>query len=504
MQHGHQVLVSAPYGFSPDGRRIVTGCLDTLVRIWDTTTGQQAVPPMKHADYAYASFSPDGRWVLSWSSDGTARVWARPPAPRGAIRCATPPPWARRCSAPTGPASPPCVSTRLSASGTRRPAGSCCRRCGTWRGWSHCNSAPMAVTCSPPAPTAQSASGTWPGQPRGSPDAEYGEGLSRRVQSRRPSPGHGWPGGHGPRVGCGDGRCLRVHPWSIRPPGSLRPAGSSRGSSARMAARSPPWPPASAPSAWMPMFGTWRPVRCDSAPWPIPSTDRPRRPPSGSSPGVPTAGCLATAAGRSQWQDPVTAMVRIWDARTGVPLMPFYKQDSPVYRLDFSPDGRSLVMASGSRNVRDRPGEARILDADSSASRLTITTPNVCTSARFSADGRRLLTASGQDESQARVWDAATGSTADASDAGDCPYPRCRLQPRWPPHRDRFRRHHRPALGRGDRPAVPATAAAPRHGGGRELQSRRPLVAGPMRIGRRRRHRPRLCGKSGRWRPASR
>src|SRR5262249_35283037 len=84
MPHGHQVFVSAPYGFTPDGRRIVTGCLDSLVRIWDTTTGQQTVPPMKHAHYASASFSPDGRWVLSWSNDGTARVWS---APTAAPRC---------------------------------------------------------------------------------------------------------------------------------------------------------------------------------------------------------------------------------------------------------------------------------------------------------------------------------------------------------------------------------------------------------------------------------
>jgi serine/threonine protein kinase len=84
MPHGHQVELSSSGSFSPDGRRIVTGCLDSQVRVWDTATGRQVVPAMRYTHYAGASFSPDGRWVLSRSSDGTARVWD---ATTGAPRC---------------------------------------------------------------------------------------------------------------------------------------------------------------------------------------------------------------------------------------------------------------------------------------------------------------------------------------------------------------------------------------------------------------------------------
>src|SRR5262249_10271279 len=84
MPHGHQVKVWHG-AFSPDGRRVVPGCLDSQARVWDTTTGRQTVPAMKHAHYADGgSFSPDGRWVLTQCADGTARVWD---AASGAPRC---------------------------------------------------------------------------------------------------------------------------------------------------------------------------------------------------------------------------------------------------------------------------------------------------------------------------------------------------------------------------------------------------------------------------------
>jgi serine/threonine protein kinase len=74
MVHGDAVLVGEA-SFSPDGTRVVTGCLDAKVRIWNTTTGKQTVPHMKHGGAgASASFSPDGRWVVSFSDDGIACV----------------------------------------------------------------------------------------------------------------------------------------------------------------------------------------------------------------------------------------------------------------------------------------------------------------------------------------------------------------------------------------------------------------------------------------------
>ena len=86
MSHGGRATPSSTDCFSPDGRRIVTGCLDSLVRVWDTATGKQTVPAMKQTHWNGALFSPDGHWVLSWSAagDDTARVWN---AATGAPRC---------------------------------------------------------------------------------------------------------------------------------------------------------------------------------------------------------------------------------------------------------------------------------------------------------------------------------------------------------------------------------------------------------------------------------
>ncbi len=86
MPHNHEVTLHPVHSFSPDGRRIVTGCLDGNVRIWDTTSGKLTIPAMKHPNYNGASFSPDGRWVLSRCMDGdnSVRVWD---AATGAPRC---------------------------------------------------------------------------------------------------------------------------------------------------------------------------------------------------------------------------------------------------------------------------------------------------------------------------------------------------------------------------------------------------------------------------------
>jgi WD40 repeat protein len=62
--------------FSPDRTTAVTGGKDGAVCIWDLTTGKLRCPPMRHdLPVRAVAFSPDGRSVLTGSRDKTARLW---------------------------------------------------------------------------------------------------------------------------------------------------------------------------------------------------------------------------------------------------------------------------------------------------------------------------------------------------------------------------------------------------------------------------------------------
>jgi WD40 repeat protein len=62
--------------FSPNGRRIVTGGLDGVLRLWDGRSGQPLLSWKGHTGRVRAvAYSPDGSSFLTGSSDGTARLW---------------------------------------------------------------------------------------------------------------------------------------------------------------------------------------------------------------------------------------------------------------------------------------------------------------------------------------------------------------------------------------------------------------------------------------------
>ncbi|MCI0460516.1 MAG: protein kinase [Gemmataceae bacterium] len=62
--------------FSPDGKQIVRGGADLLVRRWDTATLGELPPLSGHKTRVQAlAWSPDGRWLASGGQDGVVFVW---------------------------------------------------------------------------------------------------------------------------------------------------------------------------------------------------------------------------------------------------------------------------------------------------------------------------------------------------------------------------------------------------------------------------------------------
>ena len=69
--------------FSPDGKRLASASSDQTVKVWDATTGQEALTLKGHtSSVGSVSFSPDGQRLASASWDHTVKVWdARPLSP---------------------------------------------------------------------------------------------------------------------------------------------------------------------------------------------------------------------------------------------------------------------------------------------------------------------------------------------------------------------------------------------------------------------------------------
>ena len=61
---------------SPNGQLVAAGSLDTVVRIWDVTTGLLIKQLRGHRDSVYSvAFTPDGKGLVSSSLDKTLKYW---------------------------------------------------------------------------------------------------------------------------------------------------------------------------------------------------------------------------------------------------------------------------------------------------------------------------------------------------------------------------------------------------------------------------------------------
>lgn len=72
---GHEGVIQS-IAVSPDGQRIASGSRDRTVKIWDATTGEEVRTFTGHEDLVMAvAFSPDGSNVASGGYDRTLRLW---------------------------------------------------------------------------------------------------------------------------------------------------------------------------------------------------------------------------------------------------------------------------------------------------------------------------------------------------------------------------------------------------------------------------------------------
>ena len=124
-------------------------------------------------------------------------------------------------------------------------------------------------------------------------------------------------------------------------------------------------------------------------------------------------GAVAAASFSPDGRTVVTASgdktARLWDAASGKELHRLTHGDT-VWAASFSPDGRTVVTASYDKT-------ARLWDAASGKELQRLTHDGLVTAASFGPDGRTVLTAS--EDKTARLWDAASGKELHRLTHGD-------------------------------------------------------------------------------------
>jgi WD40 repeat protein/tRNA A-37 threonylcarbamoyl transferase component Bud32 len=102
--------------------------------------------------------------------------------------------------------------------------------------------------------------------------------------------------------------------------------------------------------------------------------------------------------------------VKVWDVQTGQNILTLKGHNGTVYSVAFSGDGKRVISGGGAWDSKGKllHGEVKVWDTATGQEKLTLkghTGP--VTSVGFSADGQRIV--SGSDDKTVKVWDAATG-----------------------------------------------------------------------------------------------
>ncbi|KAG8793560.1 hypothetical protein FRC12_002355 [Ceratobasidium sp. 428] len=339
--------------FSPDSRRIVSGCEDRTVRIWDTETGDAALEPLTGclASVDSAAFSSDGRWIFSSSAGMTIQV----------------------LDAETGEARFDPIQLRL-------PAG----EDNIIHPWLR------SVALSPDGSRIVSGSGggrvlVW--------SAETGEAVLRPLEGHLNSVCSVAFSPDGRRIVSGSyDKTVRV--WDAETGDPVLQPLSGHSDAVRSVAFSPD-------NRWIVSGAMDKTVRM----WDAKTGDLLLQPLTGHSGGVKSLvfspDCSLIVSGSDDHT------VRILDSHTGFLVQTLHGHSGSVTSVAFSPDGRRVASSSDDRTIRiwETVGIHTVEAAKPVHTRHELTEPVTCVA--YLPNGRYVVT--GSEDGTVRIWDAETG-----------------------------------------------------------------------------------------------